>query len=227
MQTIIFGTGEISEIVTEYYREENRFYQIAGYVVDDEFFVEKEFYGKKIVKKSDLLMVFPPEKFQILIALSYVFLNTLREERYLELKSLGYSFSSFISERSVISKSALIGENCIILENQTIQPKVVIEPNVMIWSGNHLGHGCRIRSHVYLSSHICISGYTEIGSRTFVGVNSCFADYIKIGSDVFVGMGANVTKNVTDGALVLGEKAAYYSKDDSLTIKVKKAYFKL
>lgn len=227
MQTVIFGTGEISEIVSEYYREENRFDEIAGYIVDDDYYEDEEFLGKKVVRKSEMKQAFPSDQFRVLIALSYVRLNRLREERYLELKSYGYSFSSFVSKRSVVSKSAQIGENCIILENQTIQPKVVIEPNVMIWSGNHLGHGCRIKAHAYLSSHICISGYTEIGMRTFVGVNSCFADYIKIGSDVFISMGSNVTKNVTEGSLVLGGKSAYFDKEDSLTKKVKNAYFKL
>ena len=124
-----FGTGEISEIVSEYYREENRFDEIAGYIVDDDYYDDEEFFGKKVVRKSEMKQAFPSDQFRVLIALSYVRLNKLREERYLELKSYGYSFSSFVSKRSVVSKSAQIGENCIILENQTIQPKVVIEPN--------------------------------------------------------------------------------------------------
>ena len=53
----------------------------------------------------------------------------------------------------------------------TIQPNVKIGNNVMIWSGNHLGHGCNIDDHTYLSSHICISGHTNIGKRCFIGVN--------------------------------------------------------
>ena len=56
----------------------------------------------------------------------------------------------------------------------------------MIWSGNHLGHGCNIDDHTYLSSHICISGHTKIGKRCFIGVNSHFIDFINIGDDVVI-----------------------------------------
>ena len=97
----------------------------------------------------------------------------------------------------------------------------------MIWSGNHLGHGCNIDDHTYLSSHICISGHTNIGKRCFIGVNSHFKDFINIGDDVVIGMGSNVNKDIDSGSLVIGSKSEILSKDNLITKKILKSYFNL
>jgi acetyltransferase-like isoleucine patch superfamily enzyme len=97
----------------------------------------------------------------------------------------------------------------------------------MIWSGNHLGHGCKIKDHTYLSSHICISGHTIIGERCFIGVNSTFKDFITVGNRVFVAMGASVTKNIADDAVILGPKSTIIEGDDPVAAKLKKMYFNL
>ena len=161
------------------------------------------------------------------VALSYNKLNLVRETKYNEAKKKGYSLISYISSKSVFWNDLSIGDNCFILENQTIQPKVKIGNNVMIWSGNHLGHGCEIKSHTYLSSHICISGHTIIGERCFVGVNSTFKDFIKIGDRVFVAMGALVTKDTPSDSVILGSKSSFLDKDDLLAKKIKAIYFNL
>jgi acyl-[acyl carrier protein]--UDP-N-acetylglucosamine O-acyltransferase len=104
---------------------------------------------------------------------------------------------------------------------------VKIGNNVMIWSGNHLGHGCEIKDHAYLSSHICISGHTVIGERCFIGVNSTFKDFITVGNRVFVAMGAAVTKNVNDDAVVIGAQSSIHEAGEELTVKLKKKYFNI
>ena len=100
------------------------------------------------------------------------------------------------SSKSIFWPDLTIGDNCFILENQTIQPTVNIGDNVMIWSGNHLGHGCSIGNHTYISSHVCISGHTKIGESNFWGVNSSTADFVTIGDRVFVAMGAVVVNDL-------------------------------
>ena len=140
---------------------------------------------------------------------------------------MGYNLVNYISSKSIFWNDLKIGDNCFVLENQTIQPKVKIGNNVMIWSGNHLGHGCNIDDHTYLSSHICISGHTKIGKRCFIGVNSHFKDFINIGDDVVIGMGSNVNKDIDSGSLVIGSKSEILSKDNLITKKILKSYFNL
>jgi len=106
-----------------------------------------------VVPVSELPRQYPPSDYQAHVALSYNKLNQIRKDKYLLMKGLGYRLASYVCSKSVSWPDLAIGDNCFILENQTIQPTVRIGNNVMIWSGNHLGHGCHIRDHAYLSSH--------------------------------------------------------------------------
>ena len=223
---ILFGTGEISELAHFYFTNDSQ-YEVVAFCCDKEYIKGDSFFDLPLFSLEEIQKKFPANKFKMHVALSYSKLNKIREEKYLQVKKMGYSLVNYISSKSVFWNDLKIGDNCFILENQTIQPNVKIGNNVMIWSGNHLGHGCNIDDHTYLSSHICISGHTNIGKRCFIGVNSHFKDFINIGDDVVIGMGSNVNKDIDSGSLVIGSKSEILSKDNLITKKILKSYFNL
>ena len=223
---VIFGTGEIGQLAKFYFQHDSDF-DVVAFVADDAFIKESTSEGLPVVPVSEVVKRYPPSQFQAHVALSYKKINETRKEKYLHMKSLGYTLVSYVCSKSVFWPDLKIGDNCFILENQTIQPTVEIGNNVMIWSGNHLGHGCKILDHAYLSSHICISGHTVIGEQCFVGVNSTFKDFITIGKRVFVTMGADVTKDVPDDAVILPSPSKVIPIEDEFAQKIRKRYFNL
>jgi len=225
-EVIIFGTGEIGELTHFYFKHDSAF-KVVGFCADDQYVKENTFNGLPVIPLSELPAKFPKEKYSAHVALSYNKINQVRKEKYLQIKALGYTLPSYICSKSVFWPDLKIGDNCLVLENQTIQPTVEIGNNVMIWSGNHLGHGCKIMDHTYLSSHICISGHTVIGEQCFVGVNSTFKDFIKVGNRVFVTMGADVVKDVPDDAVVMPSPSKILPIEDELAFKIRKKYFNL
>lgn len=227
-EIVIFGTGEIAELAYFYMKNDDKCdFEVVAFCSDSEYIMGFQFLGLPLVSFEDVVVKYPPSEYAMHVALSYNKLNLIRKNKYNEAKNKGYELVSYVCSKSIMWPDLKVGDNCLILENQTIQPKVEIGNNVMIWSGNHLGHGCKIKDHTYLSSHICISGYTEIGERCFVGVNSAFKDYIKIGSEVFVAMGANVTTNVASKSVVLGAQSKMLSPNDELAKKIRIKYFNL
>lgn len=223
-EIVIFGTGEIAELA-DYYMTNDSDFEIVAFTADKEFITKETFRGRPLVAFEEIKDRYPPEKYAMHVALSYSKLNQIREQKYYMAKEAGYELVSYVCSKSVTWPDLSIGDNCLILENQTIQPTAKIGNNVMIWSGNHLGHGCEIKDHAYLSSHICISGHTVIGERCFIGVNSTFKDFIKIGDNVFVAMGAGVTQDVPDDAVVLGSKTTIFKVEEELAQKIRKNYF--
>jgi len=221
---LIFGSHEISEMATYYFNKEN-IYKIEGYVLDDKYIDKDIFLNKPVIPYSDLRKNFSNEEFCFHVAISFKQHNQLREKKYKQVKEDGYELISYIDPNSVISDETKIGENCFILENQTIQHNVNIGDNVVIWSGNHIGHGSIIRNHVYISSHVVISGHVEIDERTFLGVNSAIKDFCKIGKDSFITMGANVTKNINPGSVVMPSSSIILENDDKRAKLIKKKYF--
>jgi len=221
---VIFGTGEIGSLA-RFYFENDSSYQVVGFTADDEFVKGDTFEGLPLVKFSAVREKFSPVEFEMHIALSYMKLNQTRAEKYDAAESLGYTLASYVCSKSAWWGDLSIGRNCFILENQTIQPTAKIGNNVMIWSGNHIGHGTIIGDHTYISSHVCISGHTHIGTHCFLGVNATVKDFVKIGNGVFVAMGALVTKDIEDGAVVVAAQSTVFSADGKVAVALKRKYF--
>lgn len=224
-KVVIFGTGEIGELAYFYFTHDSP-YQVVGFTADDELVKETIFQGLPVIPISQMKNKFPPDTYQIHVALSYRKLNRIREEKYRSVKALGYTLTSYISTKSVTWPDLVHGDNCFILENQTIQPNVKIGNNVMMWSGNHIGHGAVIKDHVYVSSHVVISGHSVIGERAFLGVNATVRDFVTVGPETFVTMGALVVKDTGTGDVVLAGKGTVFPGGSPEAEKIKKNYFR-
>jgi sugar O-acyltransferase (sialic acid O-acetyltransferase NeuD family) len=224
-QIIIFGTGEIAEIAAYYFTHDSDF-DVIAFTADDEFINQDSFQGKPLIPFSKIQERYPPDQYSMHVALSYQKLNQVRESKYHQAKRSGYKLVSYVSSKAIIWPDLTLGDNCFILEGQNIQPTVKIGNNVMLWSCNHIGHGSVIHDHVYLASHICISGHCTIGERTFIGVNATTRDFCSIGKDCFIAMGADITqKIIPDGSSVLAAKSALFNKDHKITKKIMSGYF--
>jgi len=216
---LIFGSAEIAELA-RYYFDLDSPYQVVAFVVDDDFYSETTFAGLDMVPWSDALKKYPPSDYSMHVALSYRGLNSLRENKFKQCQSAGYELVSYVSSKATIFPDLKLGSNCFILENQNIQPRVTLEDNVMLWSGNHVGHGSTIKEHAYLASHVVISGHVEIGRRCFIGVNATIRDFLLIGDDTFIGMGAIVTRNLTEGSVVLPSKSEVIEGSDPIARRI-------
>ena len=223
---VIFGTGEIASLANFYFTHDTD-YEVVAFTVDDDYCSSSSFEGLPLIPFSKIAEHYPVDQFEMHVALSYMQLNKLREEKYFQAKKKGYTLASYVSSKSTTWADLSIGDNCFILEDQTIQPTVTIGNNVMLWSGNHIGHGTKLGNHTYLASQVVISGNCKVGERCFFGVNATLKDFLTIGDDVFIAMNASVTKNLQSGSVILGAKCTIFESDNSVGERIKNAYFKL
>lgn len=200
---IIIGASEIAKLANEYFIHDSE-YNVEAFAVDSDYRNNDTFCNKPLVNYETFINSYPPQKYNVFVAINSMRLNRTRTKKYLELKNKGYKFASYISSKAFLWKNTEIGENCLILENNTIQPFAKIGNNVTIWSGNHIGHSSIIEDNAFISSQVVISGFCKIGKNSFMGVNSCVADNLKIGEDNFISMGAVVNKSTPDNSLVTG-----------------------
>jgi len=179
---IIVGDGEFAMIAYEYFTYDSP-YEVVAFSAEKNFIKHPELNGLPVIPFEDLENVFDVNKFKVFIAITFTQLNRVRTRLYNEAKRKGFSFASYISSKAFVWKNAELGENTFIFENNVIQPFTKIGNNVILWSGNHLGHRSEIKDHCYISSHVVISGYCEIGESCFLGVNSTLANNIIIDRD--------------------------------------------
>ena len=156
---IIFGTGQVSEILSFYLKKLGR--EIFAYCVDEKYYKKTSFKNKKIITTKELYKRFKPKEVNLHIAIYYKKLNLLREKKFLEFKKKGYFLESFISNKNLYNSNFKIGENCLILDSH-IQPYSKILNNVYIWSGSIIGHHSIIKDHVWISSGTALGGNSKI-----------------------------------------------------------------
>lgn len=122
---------------------------------------------------------------------------------------------------SVIFEKARIGENCNICAHTLIENDVVVGSNVTIKSGVFLWDGTRIEDDVFIGPNATFTNdlmprskiYPDTFSRILVkkgasiGANATILPGITIGRRAMVGAGAVVTKDIPDGAIVIGNPA--------------------
>ena len=202
-ELIIFGTADIAQLAYFYFSNDSD-YKVAAFTVDAEYMKVNEFCGLPVVPFEEVINHYPPERYDLFVALSYSKLNQIRKEKYLAANSLGYHLASYISSRATVLNDFRIGENCFILEDNTIQPFVTIGNNVTLWSGNHIGHHSTIHDHCFLASHIVVSGGVEIGEACFIGVNATLRDHIKIGERCVIGAGTLILADADPEGVYIG-----------------------
>lgn len=215
-KVVIFGTGDIGKLAHFYFTHDSP-YEIAAFTANEEFIKEKESLGLPLVPFETIEKSYPPDKFDMFVALSYRNVNKVRAEKYYDAKSKGYKLVSYVCSRSVYWDDLQVGDNCFIFENQTIQPFVKIGNNVTMWSGNHVGHGSVIGDHCFITSHVVISGHVTIGPYCFLGVNATLRDGITIARECIIGAGATIMKDTAEKGVYIGKAAELYSEDSSKT----------
>lgn len=220
----IFGNGEIAELA-DYYFSTDSPYDVRGFIVGDEYFSNDSFNKKIVIKQSEFIKKYPANTNKVFIGLSYLELNRNREAAYNFFVENNYEVASFVSSDANVSPTVEIGPGCFVLEGNNLQYGVKLKENVMLWSGNHIGHGSIISAHSYVASHVVVSGHCIIGERTFIGVNATIMDHCQIGTDCFIAMDASVTKNLSDGEVVLGAKSNFIPAEDKLNSRIKTSYF--
>jgi sugar O-acyltransferase (sialic acid O-acetyltransferase NeuD family) len=180
--------------------------------VDRAFRQGDAFQGLPLIDAEDVTDRFPPSDYDMFVAMSYAKMNAVRAEKYATMKAAGYRLVSYVSSRCSYLSQTPPGDNCFILEDNTVQPFVTIGNNVTLWSGNHIGHDVTIEDHCFITSHVVVSGWVRIGTRSFIGVNATVRNSITIAAETLIGAGAIIMKNTRPKQVYMPERAKLFPK---------------
>ncbi|HEX2817020.1 MAG TPA: acetyltransferase [Phenylobacterium sp.] len=200
---IIFGIGQVAEVIHHYLTEEGG-RNVVAFTVDAAYRTAEDVFGVPVVDFEDVEQRFPPDTHEMFVAISFKGVNKLREAKVAEAEAKGYALTSHVSPRASVWSKLVVNPNTIIMENNVIQPFVTIGRNVIMWSGNHIGHHTRIGDNCFIASQAVISGNCEIGAGTFIGVNATLRDNINIGARNVIGAAALILKSSDDNAVFVG-----------------------
>ena len=198
---VVFGAGEIAALADYYFTHDSP-RRVAAFTVDAGFLAGPTYLDRPLVPFEEVALSYPPDRYDLFVAVSYAKLNAVRAEKAAAARAMGYTLPSYVSSRATTFADLSHGDNCFILENNVIQPFVRIGANVTLWSGNHIGHHATIADDAFLASHVVVSGGVVIGPASFLGVNVTIRDHVTVGARCVLGAGALVLADLPDGSVV-------------------------
>jgi len=206
-RVVVFGTGTIARMAYAYLTHDSP-HEIVAFTVDRDHLDGDRLFGLPVVPFEDVASMYPPDAFDMFVAVGYVQMNKFRELKYNQAKSMGYRLISYVSSKAMFwSDFSSVGDNCFIMEHNVIQPFVEIGNDVLMWSGNQVGHNTVIKDHCFVASQVVISGNVIIEPNCFLGVNATIRDGITIARECVIGAGALVLHDTEERQVYVGPKA--------------------
>jgi len=215
---VLFGAGDIARLAHRYFERDSP-HRVVAFTVDQAYRTADEFCGLPLVDFETVVDRYPPSQVSMFVALSYAQMNRVRAAKYARAKELGYTLASYVSSRCSYLTDSPPGDNCFILEDNTVQPFVRIGSNVTLWSGNHIGHDSTIDDHVFITSHVVVSGNVRVSSYCFIGVNATLRNSIVVAPETLIGAGAAIMKDTTPKSVYVAPRAERLDKtSDTITL---------
>jgi len=218
---VIFGEGKYAEEAYFYFTNDSP-HDIFAFTADEKFIRKSEIFGLPVFPFEKIQDEYPPDDFEMFIALGYQNLNKLRASKYNEAKEKGYRLANYVSSLAGNFGNVEIGDNCFIMENSAIQPCSKIGNNVTVWSNNLIGHHSTIEDHCYIAGQVVVAGSTTIGQYCFLGVGAVIGHEITIGRESIIGAGSIITKSVEPYSVFIAQDTPKYRLDSMSFLKLSK-----
>lgn len=143
----------------------------------------------------------------ILIAIGYKHMEFRRKiyEKFVDF----IPFASYIHPSSIVDETSSVGKGVIVLPGCLIDQQVVIEDNVLLNVGCCIAHDSVVGKHSFLSPRVAVAGFTKIGERCVIGINSTLIDNLVLTDGVQIGAGAVVIKHIEKPGLYVGNPTKF------------------
>lgn len=196
---VIFGTEAFAQICHYYFSTDSE-YTVAGFTVDGAYLTERECHGLPVVAFEEVERQFPPDRYDMFVAVGIRQLNRFRAQKVAEAERKGYRLANYLSSRAVVAADLVLPGNCMVMELALVHPWVRIGKDTIIWPHSQIAFYDQIGEHCWLVS--CTTGESVgIGDYSFVGLRSIIAPFVKVGKDNLIGAGAHILSDTPDGAV--------------------------
>jgi sugar O-acyltransferase (sialic acid O-acetyltransferase NeuD family) len=201
----IIGSGDLGQLIAWHARNDNH-YDVVGFF--DDYKDEKIDDYPVLGKTCDVVSLFSKGLFDcLLIAVGYKHMN-FREKLFDTFKDK-IPFGKIIHSSCIVDTSCKIHEGCVLLPGCVLDRNVRIERNVLLNTGVTIAHDTVILPHSFLAPRVSVAGFTQIGRKCIIGINSTIIDNIVITDNVQLGGATVVIDNIEKSGLWVGNPARF------------------
>lgn len=201
---VIFGNGIMAKIAHFYFCRDSQ-YEVVAFTVDKIYNSIDKFCTLQVVNFEEVESIYPPEHYEMFIAIGPSKMNSIRELKFIEAKKKGYVLATYISPHAICDSK--VGENTFVCDMAIINPFVIVGHNILIWEYVRLGNDCIVGDHCYFSPRASISTLAEIEDNVILGTGSVVKTGVKVAKKSLVGATCYISSNTKENG-VYGEKCS-------------------
>lgn len=198
---VIFGAGGMAQTVHALLRHHGTA-TVAAFTVDGAYIKSAQFDGLPIVPFDALSARFPPDRYDLSIAIGQADRNRARARVFDAALAAGYTLRSYIDPSVRVYDSTRFGRGCLIFDGVSLQPFAEIGDNVVVRPLAYIGHHAVIEPHAFVAPHAALLGYSRIGAFSFIGASATISSRVQIGAGCLIGAGAVVTQDLPPRSVV-------------------------
>jgi len=192
---VIFGSSDIARAAYLYITKDMS-RDVVAFTVHERYIKENKLMGIDVIPFESITTMYPPEKYDIFIAIGFHGVNHERAKVFESCKSLNYNLVTYINSNVNCEYNVQTGENTVIHEGAWIGPFVTIGNNVVINPGAIISHDVNIGDHCFIGPNATINGRSNIGEYSLISSNAVILQDITVGSKCVIGPGIVISKNI-------------------------------
>ncbi len=116
-------------------------------------------------------------------------------------------WATFVHPDAFRGANVSVGPGSVVMARCTLNSNVKLGSWNILSAGIDLGHDCVVGDQNFFGAQVVVGGLARIGHQNFIGLNTGLRDSVIIGNNNIVGMGANVTADVDNDQVVIGNPA--------------------
>jgi sugar O-acyltransferase (sialic acid O-acetyltransferase NeuD family) len=114
---------------------------------------------------------------------------------------------AIVHPSAVVSPTATLGAGTVVMPLAVVNAHASVGEAVIVNSGAIVEHDCVLERGVHVSPGAVLSGGVRVAERGWIGAGATLLPLVRLGADAIAGAGATVTRDVPDGATVVGTPA--------------------
>lgn len=195
----ILGSGDLGKQIAHYALTDGHYDQVVFF--DDFATTDENLPGPLMGPIAEVSKSHAAGKFdEAIIGIGYHHLP-IRQRLFEE---LDVPFGTIIHSSCWVDSTAQIADGSVVFPRSVVDVRAQISENTVINIDCTVSHDTVVGCHSFLSPRVAVAGFTEIGSRCILGINSTIIDSIKLTDDVRVGAGTIVIGDLEEPGLYVG-----------------------
>ncbi len=207
------GLGSEYEGLARLINKETNQWENIVFVDDDESKSGGTLREREIMSYRQAIEKFGKDGIEFILAIGE---PVVKDEVFAKLEKDGCNIGSLIFPDSMPSiwSDKKVGKGLVMGRSGSFPPGSTIGNNVKISGTCVIGHDLVLGDNVVISALTFIGGNVTVGRNTYIAPHACIRNGLHIGENAIVGMGAVVTKDVPDNAVVVGNPAKIIRYND-------------